>query len=60
VQLKVDSPTHSRTHSRTQPTTVPVLYLTELRDYLHRQEQQVLAPEDCRDIAACLAQFVPA
>jgi len=56
VQLKVDS----RTHSHTKPPTVPVLYLTELRDYLQRQEQLVLAPEDCRDIATCLAQLVPA
>jgi hypothetical protein len=48
VQLKVNS------------ATVPVLYLAELRDYLHRQEQQVLASEACGDIAACLAQLVPA
>jgi hypothetical protein len=41
-------------------TTVPVLYLTELRDYLHRQEQQVLASEACRDIAACLSELIPA
>jgi hypothetical protein len=52
--------THPQVQLKVNSATVPVLYLAELRDYLHRQEQQVLASEACRDIAACLAQLIPA
>jgi hypothetical protein len=51
---------HPQVQLKVASATVPVLYLTELRDYLHRQEQLVLASEACRDIAACLAQLIPA
>jgi hypothetical protein len=52
--------THPQVRLKVASATVPVLHLRELRDYLQRQEQLVLAPEDCRDIATCLAQLVPA
>jgi len=51
--------THPQVRLKVASATVPVLHLTELRDYLHKQEE-VLGHEDCRAIATRLAQLIPA
>jgi hypothetical protein len=51
--------THPQVRLKVASDTVPVLHLTELRDYLRRQEE-VLGHEDCRAIATRLAQLIPA
>lgn len=51
--------THPEVQLKVVSATVPVLYLTELRDYLHKQEE-VLEHEACRAIAACLSELIPA
>jgi len=51
--------THPQVRLKVASATVPVLYLTELRDYLQKQEE-VLGHEDCRAIASCVSKLIPA
>jgi len=51
--------THPQVQLKVHSAAVPVLYLTELRDYLRRQEQEVLSPQDSAAIVACVSTIIP-
>jgi hypothetical protein len=51
--------THPEVQLKVASATVPVLYLAELRDYLHRQEQ-VMSPHYSAEIATCVSTVIPA
>lgn len=50
--------THPQVRLKVNSGTVPVLYLTELRDYVRRQEQEVLSSQDSAAIAACVSTII--
>jgi hypothetical protein len=50
--------THPEVQLKVASATVPVLYLTELRDYLQRQEE-VMSPQYSAEIATCVATVIP-
>jgi hypothetical protein len=38
---------------------IPVIYLSQLREYFTEQEQ-VMSPSQCAEVANCIAKLIPA